>query len=139
MTTFVDTRDWPLARLVMPEHVADAEAEGHIAQLVALYDRQERFVLLLAGAELPRHSPAFMKAYAQWSMSTLELARRYCLGAVRVEPDAAQREAYRHRAEQAAKAGAHAYPYEIVADAQAADDLARRWLGAGEAATAERS
>ncbi|WP_395396594.1 hypothetical protein WBP07_28370 [Novosphingobium sp. BL-8A] len=128
MNSFINTREWPIARLVMPDEVADHEAQGHIACLAALYEPREPFVLLMAGAELPRHSPAFMKAYVEWSMGTLDLAREYCLGAIRVEPDSHLRQGYQERAAKALEAGTQPYPYEIVADEDAASELARHWL-----------
>ncbi|MFT4252987.1 MAG: hypothetical protein QM608_10920 [Caulobacter sp.] len=130
MPGFIETQDWPVARLVMPEQVADADAQDRLAQLKALYDRAEPFVLIMEGVELPRHSPGFMKAYAEWSMATLDLQRRWCLGAVRIEPDALLRQAYGERAAQAAKAGIQPYPYEIVDSESAARAQAARWLAA---------
>jgi hypothetical protein len=114
----------------MPSEVADADAHDHLDQLKALYAREEAFVLVMEGVELPRHSPGFMKAYAEWSMTTLDQQARYCLGAVRIEPDASLRQAYGERAAQAMKAGVQPYPYVIVDSESAAQAQALAWLGA---------
>lgn len=128
MTLFVDTRTWPIVRLTMPDHVPDAEAEAHVEQLQAVYALEEPFVLIMAGAELPRHSPAFMQAYGAWAMTSMEVQRRLCRGAVRIEPDEQLRAAYRERAAAAARAHPQPYAYAIVADETEASELAGRWL-----------
>ena len=128
MTLFVDTRTWPIVRLTMPEQVPDAEAEAHVEQLQTVYALEEPFVLFMAGAELPRHSPVFMQAYGSWAMASMEVQRRLCRGAVRIEPDAGLRKAYRDRAAAAAKANPQPYPYAIVAAEADAAELAGRWL-----------
>ena len=129
MTRFIDTTDWPIVRLTMPDQIPDTEAASYLAQLEAVYDRCEPFVLIMGGTELPRHSPGFMKAFAEWSMTNLEQQRLYCRGAVRVEPAADLRQAYKARAEQALKAGVQPYPYEIVDTEAAAQAQAAAWLG----------
>ncbi|PNU02271.1 hypothetical protein [Novosphingobium guangzhouense] len=128
MTLFVDTRSWPIVRLTMPEQVPDAEAQAHVEQLQAVYALDEPFVLFMAGAELPRHSPAFMQAYGAWAMASMDVQRRLCRGAVRIEPDAGLRAAYRERAAAAARANPQPYAYAIVADEVEAAELAGRWL-----------
>lgn len=120
MNDFVDTRHWPLVGLHMPEHVPDERSDGLMAQLKALYARAEPFVLLMDGAELPRHSARFMAAYAQWSRDNLALQRRYCLGAVRIEADEAQRREYARKADAWNASGHAPYPYRIVATSEEA-------------------
>ena len=98
MKDFIDTRHWPLVALHMPEQIPDERSGALMAQLEALYARAECFVLLMDGAELPRRSPCFMAAYAQWSRDHLALQQRYCLGAVRIEADARLRDEYVRKA-----------------------------------------
>lgn len=130
MTLFVDTQSWPIVRLTMPEHVPDGDAEAYVERLRAVYTLGKPFVLFMAGAELPRHSPAFMQAYGAWAMASMEMQRRLCRGAVRIEPDAQLRGAYRDRAAAAASTNPPPYPYEIVADEAEATALAEGWLAA---------
>jgi len=127
MNDFIDTRHWPVVYLHMPEQVDDADAEDRLAQIKALYARGEPFALVLDGEEIPRHSPRFMSAYAQWSRDNAT-QMRHCVGAIRVEADASRLLAHEEKA-RAWNASAHApYPFRVVAaradaDAQAAELL----------------
>src|SRR5450830_1477176 len=85
MHQFIDIQSWPLVYLHMPAQVADQDADAALAQITALYARAERFVLVLDGAQLPRHSVRFMRAYTQWSRKNLALQKCFCAGAVRMK------------------------------------------------------
>lgn len=138
MQDFIDTSAWPLVRLTMPEKVEDESANIYMRQMEALYDRASPFVLIMAGAEIPRHSPRFMNAYGAWSRENSELQRLYCIGAVRVEPDPVLRNAYQARATQAAKAGVQPYAYVVVETECAAQRLAHEWFVNAGLAIADR-
>ncbi|NHF68377.1 hypothetical protein FFY45_22250 [Xanthomonas hortorum] len=133
MTPFVDTRDWPLVTLHMPEHVPDAQAGALMAQLQAVYARAERHVLLLQGAQLPRQSAHFMTLYTRWSKDSFALQQRDCLGAVRVVEDPVARGEYARQADAWNASGQAAYPYRIVATQAEALAQARAWLAAAQA------
>ncbi|MBB5736251.1 hypothetical protein FHT09_001991 [Xanthomonas arboricola] len=133
MTQFVDTRDWPLVALHMPEHVPDAQADALLAQLQAVYARAEPYVLLMQGAQLPRQSAQFMAAYTRWSRDSFALQQRYCLGAVRVVEDPAMRDEYSRQADGWNASGQAAYPYRIVATHTEALAQAGVWLAAAQA------
>jgi hypothetical protein len=128
--SIISTRDWPIVRYQMPEHVADTDAEGIIAQLDAVLVREEKFVLIFSGAELPRDSAHFMKLYAQWSKRTMAAQRRLCRGAVRIEPDERKRNAFWRKALIYVMSSRSPYPYKIVADSNAALVQANTWLAA---------
>ncbi|MCC4620770.1 hypothetical protein LL965_11975 [Xanthomonas cassavae CFBP 4642] len=133
MIPFVDTRDWPLVALHMPEYVPDAQADALMAQLQAVYARAERHVLLLQGAQLPRHSAHFMTLYTRWSKDSFALQQRDCLGAVRVVEDPVARGEYACQADAWNASGQAAYPYRIVATQAEALAQARAWLAAAQA------
>lgn len=132
MDDFIDARHWPLVVLHMPEQVPDERSDALIAQLEALYARALPFVLLMDGAELPRHSARFMAAYAHWSRENHALQRRFCLGAVRIEADAARRSEYTRKAGAWNASGHAPYPYEVAATHEEACARAHVWLTAHE-------
>ncbi|CAM3686455.1 hypothetical protein [Paracidovorax anthurii] len=137
MNDFVDTRDWPLVGLHMPQRVPDERADALMAQLEALYARAEPHVLLMDGAEQPRQSAGFMAAYTRWSRQSFALQQRYCLGAVRIVEDEAQRREYVRKADAWNASGQAPYPYRIVATHSEARAQAHAWLARSRAAGTE--
>ena len=128
--SIISTHDWPIVHYQMPDLVSDADADGVIAQLDAVLARGAKFVLIFSGAELPRDSAHFMKLYAQWSKRTLAEQRKWCLGAVRIEPDERKRNAFWRKALIYVMSSRSPYPYKIVADKDAALAQANHWLAA---------
>lgn len=128
MSDFIDTRRWPLAHLHMPAHVPDADADRRLGEIAALYARAEPFVLIMDGVDLPRHSARFVTTYAAWSRDNAELQRRYCLGAVRVAADPAQRRASEQKAQAWRASDQSPYPYVVVATPIEADIQAEIWI-----------
>lgn len=126
--TIIDTTDWPRVWYVMPARVSDEEAPAHIAALQAVLDRREPFVLIFSGVELPKDSAAFFRLYRQWGKETRALQQQFCRGAVRVEPDAGKRRSLWRKALQYLTSRSVPYPYQVVADAHAAERQAQRWL-----------
>ncbi|WP_153100882.1 hypothetical protein [Paraburkholderia hayleyella] len=104
----VDTPAWPIVQLHRPEPVPDAQAEALLVQIEALDARGEPFALRMSNA--------------------IELQRRGCIRAVRIEADAATRGAFEVRMRARAKSVKPPHPYAIVAtDAQAVAH-AQAWL-----------
>jgi len=130
MDQFIDIQSWPLVYLHMPVQVDDQDADAALAQIVALYRRSERFVLVLDGVELPRHSKRFMHAYTQWSKQNLALQRNFCAGAVRIEAEPRRRRAYVQRLQAQHRASRSPYPSRVVASAAEARLQAQIWLDA---------
>lgn len=124
----IDTRAWPLVHYVMPERVADEDAPQHIAALQAVLDRQQPFVLIFSGVELPKDSAHFFRLYKKWGSETRAAQQRYCRGAVRVEPDEAKRRSLWRKALRYLTTRTIPYPYEVVASGQQAEQQAQRWL-----------
>lgn len=124
----IDTRAWPLVHYVMPEQVADHEAEHHIAALQAVLDRQQPFVLIFSGVEMPKNSAHFFRLYKAWGKTTREAQQRWCRGAVRVEPDEAKRRSFWRSALRYLTSKAVPYPYKVVASQADAEQQAQRWL-----------
>lgn len=125
-----DLSRWPVARYRMPERVLDAEAETRIAEFDALIARGERFVLVLHGPEMPKHSPGFMKAYRAWFNANKEAQKRFCAGAVRVEPDAKRRKSLTVKALSVMNKLFLPYPYTVVGSDAEAEAQAQAWLAA---------
>lgn len=125
MHPFIDTRDWPVVYLSMPDSVPDEHADASLTELVKLYARAEPFILCMSGAELPQHSPQFLSAYLRWTRDHFALQRRYCLGAIRIEADEPARLKYQRRAADWAKSGQAPYPYHVVATQEEALALAQ--------------
>lgn len=123
----IDAACWPLVVLRMPNHVPDEDADELLVRIQALYGRNEPFALLLEGAELPRHSPRLMNAYAKWSRDNHALQQRYCVGAVRIEADETRRREYLAKMDGGA-AARMPYPYRVVATRAQAEAQARAWL-----------
>ena len=135
MHQFIDIQSWPLVYLHMPAQVADQDADAALAQITALYARAESFVLVLDGAQLPRHSVRFMRAYTQWSRKNLALQKCFCAGAVRIEAEPKRRhDAQRLQARN--RATRSPYPSRIVASAAEAALQAQAWLDAQEQSAA---
>eukprot|EP01037_Dinobryon_pediforme_P028644 gene28644-32004_t len=119
----------------MPAQVADQDADAALAQITALYARAERFVLVLDGAQVPRHSVRFMRAYTQWSRKNLAPQKRFCAGAVRIEVEPKRRhDAQRLQARN--RATRSPYPSRIVASAAEATLQAQAWLDAQDQSAA---
>ncbi len=127
-SAFIDTAAWPLVHYVMPEKVADGDAEAHMKALDAVLNRNEPFVLIFSGAEIPRDSSLFLSLYRQWGKRTLEQQKRFCRGAVRVEPDAAKRKSLWRKALRYVASKRAPYPYVVVATETEAEIQARKWL-----------
>ncbi|WP_208605522.1 hypothetical protein [Methylobacterium tarhaniae] len=112
----------------MPDHVPDASSEILLNDLKALYAKQDRFVLIMTGAELPQNSPRFMADYLAWSRETVALQSRFCAGAVRVEPGPERRRTYEKQASALNQSGKSPYPYSVAASLEAALLTAAEWL-----------
>lgn len=124
----IDTSAWPLVHYVMPEHVGQDETPHHIAALQTILDRQQPFVLIFSGVELPSDSAHFFREYKAWGKRTRSQQQRYCRGAVRVEPDEAKRRSFWRKALRYLTASTVPYPYRVVASEQEAQQQARLWL-----------
>jgi hypothetical protein len=124
----INTRSWPLVHYVMPEQVPDNEVEQHIAALQAVLDRQQLFVLIFSGVELPRNSAHFFRRYKNWGKMTREAQQRWCCGAVRVEPDEVKRRSFWRNALRYLSSKAVPYPYKVVASQVEAEQQAQCWL-----------
>ncbi|MCU5775500.1 hypothetical protein N5923_19365 [Erwiniaceae bacterium BAC15a-03b] len=124
----IDTSGWPLVHYVMPESVPDSLAEHHIAALQAVLDRQQPFVLIFSGVELPKNSALFFRLYKAWGSRTREAQQRYCRGAVRVEPDEAKRRSFWRQALRYLTTRTIPYPYKVVASHAEAEQQAQCWL-----------
>ncbi|WP_226993657.1 hypothetical protein [Burkholderia plantarii] len=135
MTDFIDTRLWPIVQLHMPAQVDDASADERLAQFQAVHTRGERFVFLLDGEELPRHSPRFMSAYTQWTHEHVELLRN-CAGAIRIEPDPRQRGVHEEKARIWNASDQAPYPFLVAASREDALARARALLSAASDAAA---
>ncbi|MDG0796774.1 hypothetical protein [Pectobacterium punjabense] len=121
---FLDTHAWPIVFLHMPEQVPDDKSAAYMAQITQLYAAQERFVLCMTGADLPYHSPVFMKAYLQWTRDNVSLQQQYCAGAIRIESDEAKRQKYVEWADNWAQSEQAPYTYFVVATLPEAQALA---------------
>jgi len=130
MHQFIDIQFWPLVYLQMPTQIPDEHAEIALAQIVAMYSSTERFVLLLGGADIPRHSARFMQAYTQWCKKNFALQQISCVGAIRVEADANRRRAYARRWQAHQRSNQVPYPSCIVATDDEARQQAHSWLAA---------
>lgn len=128
----IDTSQWPLVYYVMPEQVSAAESESHIQALQSVIDRQQPYVLIFSGVELPRDSAHFLREYKAWGKRTFAEQHRYCRGAVRVEPDDETRSALWQKAQRYVSDGSIPYPYRVVASDSEARQQAEQWL-TGEA------
>jgi len=126
--SIIDTQAWPLVHYVMPEQVDDQHAEQHIAALQAVLDRQQPFVLIFSGVELPKNSAGFFRRYKEWGKRTRDAQQRWCRGAVRVEPDAAKRRSFWRNALRYLTSRTIPYPYKVVASHHEAEQQARLWL-----------
>lgn len=123
-----DLSRWPVARYRMPAHVPDSEAESRIAEFEALLARNERFVLVFHGPEMPKGSSRFMKAYRAWFNANKEAQKRLCAGAVRVEPDPGRRQSLTVKALSMINKLFLPYPYTIVGSEAEAQAQAMTWL-----------
>jgi hypothetical protein len=128
----IDSSRWPLVYYVMPERVSAEDAHHHIAALQAILDRQQPFVLIFSGVELPSDSAQFFRQYKAWGKRTRSAQQRYCLGAVRVEPDAAKRRSLWRKALRYLTSSTIPYPYQVVATEQEAENQAQQWLSGGQ-------
>ncbi len=126
--SIIDTHAWPLVHYVMPAQIPDSEAEQHIAALQAVLDRQQPFVLIFSGVEMPKDSAHFFRLYKAWGARTKAAQQRYCRGAVRVEPDEAIRRSFWRKALRYITTRTIPYPYEVVASHDEAERQAQRWL-----------
>ena len=126
--SYFDLSGWPLARCQVPERVPDTEVEARIAAFDAILARNERFVLIFHGAEMPKDSPRFMRAYKAWFNATKATQKRLCAGAVRVEPDADRRKSMALEALSLMNKVFLPYPYAVVASDAEAQAQARMWL-----------
>ncbi len=128
LQSVIDISQWPLVYYIMPEEVPDEEAEHHIAVLQEVLERQQPFVLIFSGVELPRNSAHFFRLYKEWGKRTREQQRRYCNGAVRVEPDVAKRKSMWRKALRYLTTRSIPYPYTVVSTPEEAEQQARSWL-----------
>ncbi|MEZ0188825.1 hypothetical protein RSP795_19620 [Ralstonia solanacearum] len=127
MHDFIDTRSWPIVYLHMPTQVADTDADDRLAEIRALYARAERFVLLMDGEELPRHSPRFVSTYVQWSRENAAQLH-HCVGAIRIEADTTLRQAHEAKARAWNGSGHAPYPFLVAAALDDAQTRARALL-----------
>lgn len=127
MHDFIDTRSWPLVYLHMPTQVADTDADDRLAEIRALYARAERFVLLMDGEELPRHSPRFVSTYVQWNRENAAQLH-HCVGAIRIEADTTLRQAHEAKARAWNGSGHAPYPFLVAAALDDAQTRARALL-----------
>lgn len=125
-----DLSGWPVARYRMPERVPDADAEVRVAEFDALLARNERFVLVFHGPEMPKDSPRFMRAYKTWFSATKETQKRLCAGAIRVEPDAERRKSFTMKVLSLMNKVFMPYPYTVVGSDAQAQAQAKAWLAA---------
>lgn len=123
-----DLSRWPVARYRMPARVPDSEVEARIAEFEALLARNERFVLVFHGPEMPKDSSRFMKAYRAWFNANKEAQKRLCAGAVRVEPDPGRRKSFTVKALSMMNKLFLPYPYTVVGSDAEAQAQAMTWL-----------
>lgn len=128
MPNVIDSSQWPLVHYIMPERVNDEDAAEHIAVLNAILTRCQPFVLIFSGVEQPKDSPRFLQLLREWSIATRQEQQRWCLGAVRVEPDEAKRRSLWRKALRFVQSKAAPYPYKVVASAHEAHQQADAWL-----------
>lgn len=126
----IDTRQWPLVYYVMPDRVSVEETEAHIQGLQSIIDRQQPYVLIFSGVELPTDSAHFLREYKAWGKRTYADQQRYCRGAVRVERDEEQRNALWRKALRYVNESTIPYPYRIVGSDEEAREQADEWLKA---------
>lgn len=131
MESVIDISRWPLVYYVMPEQVSEEDAHKHIAELQAILDRQQPFVLIFSGVELPQNSAEFFRQYKAWGKRTRTAQQRFCRGAVRVETDAAKRRSFWRKALRYLTQSTIPYPYRVVANEAEAQEQAAQWLAAG--------
>lgn len=125
----IDTHQWPLVYYVMPERVSDEETETHIRALQSIIDRQQPYVLIFSGVELPTDSAHFLREYKAWGKRTHAGQQLYCRGAVRVEPDDEKRNAMWRKAQRyITDSSIIPYPYRVVASDLEARQQAEQWL-----------
>ncbi|ABD88575.1 hypothetical protein [Rhodopseudomonas palustris] len=123
-----DLSSWPIARYQMPAHVPDDMAQASIAEFDALLARNQRFVLVFHGPEMPKDSKHFMKLYRDWFKRTRATQQRLCAGGIRIEPDARRRTSFAVKALSLANKVFLPYPYRVVANDSDALTQARAWL-----------
>ncbi|WP_437729161.1 hypothetical protein [Sorangium sp. So ce861] len=127
--TPIDMSRWPIVHYEMPEHVPDDEAPRHVDVFNGVLERNEPFVLIFSGAEMPSKSMRFLRLYDAWSKRNFAAQKRLCRGAVRVEPDAGKRSSLWRKALLYVTSSRSPYPYRIVATVEEAQSQARAWLG----------
>ncbi|WP_449255128.1 hypothetical protein [Bosea sp. (in: a-proteobacteria)] len=124
----IDSSSWPVVRWTMPARIPDAGAERILAEFDALLRRGERFVVIFDGVERPEQSPRFARLYKAWSRERRKQLGRWVAGAVRIEPDAARREAVLGKLMNAALAAFMPYPFRVAASEEAALAIVAQWL-----------
>ncbi|MFU8927197.1 hypothetical protein [Acinetobacter puyangensis] len=128
----IDDSNFPIVNFVMPEQIKDTETEQHIAAWQAILDKQQPYVLIFSGVELPKNSAAFFREYKKWNKRTRSQQEKYCCGAVRVETDEAKRKSLWRKAFRYLTSSAIPYPYRVVATQQEAQSQATSWLKQNE-------
>ncbi|MBT3069784.1 hypothetical protein KKP04_02740 [Rhodomicrobium sp. Az07] len=123
-----DHSSWPIARYRMPDRVPDDLAQESIAEFDALLARNERFVLIMHGPDMPQNSKLFLRLYREWFKRNRAAQQRLCAGAVRVEPDDRRRASLTVKAISLLNKAFLPYPYRVVANNSAAVTQAQAWL-----------
>jgi hypothetical protein len=87
----IDTRDWPLLTMEMPEGPVNddavREALAHLERIMAQTPARTRFFQVTDLSRMKRFAPASQRRYAaEWTRRTAELALRVRLGGIVVAP-----------------------------------------------------
>lgn len=128
MDQHLDTSSWPIVFYEMPEEIPDSEAQNHVDEMQSILAKQQPFVLIFHGVEYPKKSKLFYKTYRQWGKDTKDLQKKFCRGAIRVEPDEKKRKSLFKMALRYLTAQAIPYPYKVVASMDEARGQADQWL-----------
>lgn len=124
----IDDSNFPIIHFVMPEQIKDTETEQHIAAWQAILDKQQPYILIFSGAELPKNSAVFLHEYKKWNKQTRGQQEKYCCGAIRVETDEVKRKSLWRKALRYLTSSTIPYPYRVVATQQEAEIQASIWL-----------
>lgn len=130
---FIDTSDWPIVHIRIPEVIDQEDGAAHLRGMQAILDRSEPYVIIFEGPERPR-SPEFNRDYMKWYKSTKDVQKKLCCGLVRVEEEGDKRSKVMAMAKNYIAKAAIPYPYEVCGSFEEAETIAREMLARGRTA-----
>lgn len=119
----VDTQNWPVVYVTIPETIRDTAVADIIQQLQSILNRDASYVVIFKGPE-KSESQEFNREYAKWFKRTKAVQKKLCRGVVRIEENATARKKMQGMALKYLAKVAIPYPYEVCNNSEEAAAIA---------------